>query len=356
MVTVNKIISRITETRWSKLYIATASLQALIIIILQALICSQNTLQASYLPEATGDVLISSNIDNEADIPAQAADRLGRIIWENIAFIGFQVWFLVMVFDATVYQNTAEILALAVLNAICAILGALQVVDGNKWLERLSKTEYPTTPLETARWLEIALSCVIMIFACMMAYLSYEMSRQFGWNIYKKIGADVQMQKMYRMFQFFVLGLKIDVFTQFLVSLFYVIQFGTKAEGVVWETGIQIVVTILILPMLYFARTAGSTESYGRMITFITFEAIVIVHYSLILKQTLQPNNSWYTWICLVLIGIILCAGTGILGGICMNNFGRGLKSYVQRGNSKKAQQDVEMAKNNNNNWQIDED
>ncbi|KAI8140879.1 hypothetical protein BJV82DRAFT_621462 [Fennellomyces sp. T-0311] len=354
MVTVNKIISRITETRWSKLYIATASLQALIIIILQALICSQNTLQASILPETKGSVL-ASNITH-AGIPAQAADRLGRIIWENIAFIGFQVWFLVMVFDATVYQNTAEILALALLNCICAILGALQVVDGNKWLERLSDTEYDTVYLQTAMRLEIALCVVILIFACMMSYLSYEMSRQFGWNIYKKIGADVQMQKMYRMFQFFVLALKIDVFTEFLVSLFYVIQFGTKVEGVVWETGIQIVVTILILPMLYFARTAGSTESYGRMITFITFEAIVIVHYSLILKQTLQPDNSWYTWICLVIIGILICAATGSLGAICMNNFGRGLKSYVQRGSSKKTQQDVEMAKNTNNNWQIDED
>lgn len=43
--------------------------------------------------------------------------------------------------------------------------------------------------------LEIALSVVILLFACAMIYLSYGMSRQFGWNIYKKIGADVQMQR-----------------------------------------------------------------------------------------------------------------------------------------------------------------
>lgn len=58
------------------------------------------------------------------------------------------------------------------------------------------------------------------------------------------------------MFQFFVLSLKIDIFTEFLVSLFYIIQFGVQLEGIVWETGIQIAVTVLILPMLYFARTA----------------------------------------------------------------------------------------------------
>ncbi|KAI9322195.1 hypothetical protein BX666DRAFT_2057229 [Dichotomocladium elegans] len=316
---------------------------AVVIIILQAFICSQNTLQASLLPEPTED--------------SRAADRLGRIKWENLAFIGFQVWFLGMVFDATIYQNTAEILALAFLNAVCALLGALQVVDGVKWLRELGKTgSYDTRPLQTAMRLEIALSVALLLFACIMAYLSYEMSRQFGWNIYKKIGADLRVQRMYRMFQFFVLALKIDVFTEFLVSLFYVIQFGMKSESVFWETAIQIIVTILILPMLYFARTAGSAESHGRMLAFITFEAIVIVHYALILKQTLQPNNSWYTWICLVIIGILIDAATGVLGFICMRNFGCGLRSYVQRGKAKQ-RQDLEMTKSNaDTDWQIDED
>lgn len=92
------------------------------------------------------------------------------------------------------YQNTAEILALAFLNVVCAVVAAAQVVDGVKWLNLLSDTKYTTQPLLAARNLEIALSVIILLFACAMSYLSYEMSRQFGWNIYKKIGADVQMQ------------------------------------------------------------------------------------------------------------------------------------------------------------------
>lgn len=38
-----------------------------------------------------------------------------------------------------------------------------------------------------------------------------------------------------------------------------------------------------------------------------------------------------------------------------MNNFGRGLKMYVQRGRGKQ-RQDLEMTKNTDNNWQIDDD
>ncbi|KAI8364137.1 uncharacterized protein BYT42DRAFT_591027 [Radiomyces spectabilis] len=356
MVSVDKIVSRVTETRWSKLYISTAILQCIFIVCLQIAICSQNTLQADLLPHPESGSVLTSTSTSADDIPIRAADRLGRIKWENIAFIGFQVWFLGMVLDATIYQNTAEILALAILNALCAILGALQVVDGVKWLNLLSTTIYSTLPLSIAEKIEIALCVIILLFACAMGYLSYEMSRQFGWNIYKKIGADIQIQRMYRIFQFFVLALKIDVFTEFMVSLFYIIQRALQA-GIEWETGIQLVVTIFMLPMLYFARTAGSTESRGRMITFVTYQGIVIVHFALILQQTFQPNNNWYTWICLVWLGIAICVVTGLFGILCMRNFDNGLKPYVQRGAANKHKHDLELKKNfPNDSWKIDID
>lgn len=86
---------------------------------------------------------------------------------------------------------------LAVLNCLCAILGALEIVDGVKWLNLLKQTEYSTVPLAIAQKIEIALAIVILGFAIVMAYLSFEMSKQFGWNIYKKIGADVRIQSTY---------------------------------------------------------------------------------------------------------------------------------------------------------------
>lgn len=60
---------------------------------------------------------------------------------------------------------------------------------------------------------------------------------------------------MYRIFQFFVLTLKIDIFIEFLVSLFYLVQFALD-DGFYWDGYIQLVVTILILPLLYFGRMA----------------------------------------------------------------------------------------------------
>ncbi|KAI8375892.1 hypothetical protein BD560DRAFT_488616 [Blakeslea trispora] len=357
MVTVTKIVDRVAETKWSKLYVSMASSQCLIIIALQAAICYLNTYQANMLPEPTTNSALTASSTPNDWIPVRAADRLGRIKWENIAFMGFQVWFLGMVFDATVYQNTAEILALAIINVVCAVLGALQVVDGVKWLRQLLLTDYPVHALDMAEKIEIALSVTILTFAILMSFLSYQMSKQFGWNIYKKIGADVQIQKMYRMFQFFVLALKIDIFTCFMVSIFYLIQFAMK-QGLMWESVYQLIITLCVIPMLWFARAAGSAESKVRMMLFIVFECLVLFHFALILSQTIQPNNNWYTWIALVCLGIVVTLCTCGLGLVCMSNFNKGLKPFVQRG-SVKVKMDLEnnlRKQKADDNWQIDDD
>jgi hypothetical protein len=77
-----------------------ATCQCVIIIALQASICYLNTYQANLLPEPTSDSAMTASSTKDSWIPVRAADRLGRIKWENIAFMGFQVWFLGMALDA----------------------------------------------------------------------------------------------------------------------------------------------------------------------------------------------------------------------------------------------------------------
>ena len=102
---------------------------------------------------------------------------------------------------------------------------------------------------------------------------------------------------MYRVFQFFVLAIKIDIFIEFLVSLFYFIQFAIETPFT-WQTWVQLVIMVLILPVLYFGRMAVASESYGRMILFIAFQFVIVFAFILMLRQTLEPNNYWYVWIC----------------------------------------------------------
>lgn len=80
-------------------------MQGIIIIAIQAAIASQNTSQGNSLPSESqssglfGTNSSSNNAQLYDDIDS-ARDRLDRIKWENVAFIGFQIWFVGMAFDA----------------------------------------------------------------------------------------------------------------------------------------------------------------------------------------------------------------------------------------------------------------
>lgn len=91
------------------MYVASACLQGITIIILQAVIAYYNTAQVSKGLEA--DVMEQYSLSDEEDFDiTSAVDRLRRIKWENIAFIGFQCWFVGMSFDAVNNKQDAIIL------------------------------------------------------------------------------------------------------------------------------------------------------------------------------------------------------------------------------------------------------
>lgn len=360
MSTCNKIRNRINQSRWIQVYILFACLQGIIIIGLQSTIAYYNTAQLNKGFESKS--IQSYNLDSDETFDLNfAIDRLKRIKWENIAFIGFQVWFVGMTFDAAVYQNTAEVISLAVMNFVCAIFGALEVVDGKRWLRILRDIKFnhniplDIRPIHMAFKLEIALSSCVTALAIGFAYLSYAVVKEFGWKTYKKIGADISIQRMYRTLQFFVLALKIDIFVQFLVSVFYLIQFSLKQGFKKWTVFVFLVITVLLLPMLYFGRYAVANENRFQMILFILFQLCVMFQLILIAVEAMQPGDYWYIWICFVILGMILALTTSVLSFVCMLNFGKGLKPYIQRGDNKEK---VDMAQKDSNDgpWTIDDD
>ncbi|ORZ14549.1 hypothetical protein BCR42DRAFT_329606 [Absidia repens] len=324
-----------------------AIVQGIIIIALEAVIATQNTSQAK--------------LTQSDSFLTEALERLTRIKWENVAFIGFQIWAIFMVLDATVQQNAAEVCVLAILYVLCAILGGLQIMDSQRWMDKLKDTsEISLAPLQTALTVEIVLTVLLGLFSLSFGFMSYKMTGEFGWMIYKKIGADQAVKQMYTIFQYFVLCIKIDIFVEFLVSCFYLIQFVIKSGEMDWHSWVFLIVTLFMLPMLYFSRVAVSRESNVQMVIFILFQGVVIFEFVLVLTQTL--SDSWYIWICFVILGILFALVTCILGAMCMHNFDRGLYPYVQRGSDKKAQRtqsqdQFNMTKQNSTvSWHIDDE
>ncbi|KAH8549191.1 hypothetical protein BGW37DRAFT_124133 [Umbelopsis sp. PMI_123] len=326
MPSVHKTVSRLTESRWSIIYVSLATLQAIIIVGIQAAIAYENTSESKRIMVSNVDQLLGDNGD--------AYERFDRMRWENIAFCGFQIWFCAMAYDSVINQNIAEVLAIFAMNFICAVLGSLEIMDNDRWINRLSPY-INVALLKTAGKIEIVLAVLLPVFAIAFALPSYKLTKQLGWTRYKKIGADLAIDKMYRVYQQFLLVVKIDIFTEFLVSLFFVIKGGILTNGtnvsLTWIELVQIAVTALILPMLIAGRYSAKNESNTGMVIFITFQIIVLFHFALMLYLTVGVADKWIIWLCFVVIGFIITFTTVVLAIMCQRNFGKGLKAVVQK-------------------------
>jgi hypothetical protein len=58
----------------------------------------------------------------------------------------------------------------------------------------------------------IAVPCVIAFFSIFILVITWKLFDEFGWTIYKHIGASVQMRRRYLIYQIFVALLKFDFF------------------------------------------------------------------------------------------------------------------------------------------------
>ncbi|CAG8733881.1 9074_t:CDS:2 [Dentiscutata erythropus] len=137
--------------------------------------------------------------------------RLNNIKDENLAFIFFQIFQVWFCFSAMYNQNSMQVIAIVVLNFLFALNGIIQWVEVKKWFIDFEEDCPGRLPLHT-QFVKYDMPLIIALFAfsIAMAFLCWKLYRQYGWNIYKRIGADVNMQTNYRTYLIYILLLKLD--------------------------------------------------------------------------------------------------------------------------------------------------
>lgn len=132
-------------------------------------------------------------------------------------------------------------------------------------------------------------------------YLCWKLYKQFGWNIYKRIGADIKQQARFRLAQIFLLNLKVDAFFQLVLCVFYAVVMTQEKYYELWGTTnrkyigyiIHIVLTVLLIPGLLYARYGVITENKSIMIAFIVSQFIMCLDFILVLVDS---AGSWVFW------------------------------------------------------------
>jgi len=113
----------------------------------------------------------------------------------------------------------------------------------------------------------IAIIVLMAIFAMAFFALAFKLFREFGWVIYKKIGADLTIRRLYRNYQILLMILKFDGFLLFAFSsqwLLFLVSEGNTRQAILHGF-----ITILGFPlMLAIVFWAVKTERRWAMWVF----------------------------------------------------------------------------------------
>ncbi|KAI9273437.1 hypothetical protein EDC94DRAFT_690379, partial [Helicostylum pulchrum] len=140
---------------------------------------------------------------------------------------------------------------------------------------------------------------------------------------------------MYVTVQWFLLALKIDMYFEFGAYALYVsyleandlYNYYTSYRNKFYTVTIMLILTI---PSLALSRYAISKESKTMMVLFILFQVICIGCMGFIMDMSKGLLWSWYAFTGFCLAFIIAAVWTIALAIMCLLNFNKGLKEFVQ--------------------------
>ncbi|KAI9317573.1 hypothetical protein BX666DRAFT_2101712 [Dichotomocladium elegans] len=182
-----------TGSRHSLFFVLMAFIEAVIVIALES-------------------VIYTKFVHNNANV------ELGRgIPVYLLIFIICQVYQIGIALDAVRMKNTIQVIAFILLNLCCLIYSAFQFQQISDALTNLAELASSNTiALDNLHSLiyKLLVANVVIIGVCELVYiyLGARLYQEFGWRIYKKIGADPEIRNMYRWYQILLTILKIDMF------------------------------------------------------------------------------------------------------------------------------------------------
>ncbi|KAI9206780.1 uncharacterized protein BJ171DRAFT_496948 [Polychytrium aggregatum] len=267
-------------------------------------------------------------VNNAKETPLAQTSARGIPVY-LVIFIFAQLFQIILCWDAVWHKNTIQIIGLILFNlCICGysifqytqILSAIQTIFNN----------FPSTDLQVARGILLSMPVIAFSFQFVLFFLGWRLYKEYGWKIYKTIGADPKMRTMYRYYQIMLLLLKLDVFFVFGFGIQYVVL-------ILDPTSAEFYLTVIMFPimMVLLAAAVYAIRKEDKVITYLFLLGLALGMGYLIFKIvriSTDPSSFLDTAHFLTFfasISLMLCILTFINAIICLRSFGCGMKQHL---------------------------
>lgn len=219
--------------------------------------------------------------------------------------------------DGVLTENAFELLAFVFVNISVAFFVVYQF-----WFA-------PENTEKVILWIRFISVIVFTPVNVVMAYLVYS---NFGWSVYRKIGASFDLIKTYRNYQQFLATLKLDL----QISLNFVLVIWLFLFNLTQDLELGLDIPLLVLTLVWAAVGWAAIRQENKAVTAIWLPFGILQPAYIVYKFVrfvLDGTTNFYEPLIYGIGGLsILCRiGLITIAIICRKNYGRGLKSVFRK-------------------------
>lgn len=252
-------------------------------------------------------------------------------------FLFAEIFGLIIAWDSLRQKNTIQVIGLCFYHLalmVYAIIQIDQIRDSLFALSLLNDDIWGTSKIGSLQpWL-LVIPCLIGLCTVILTYFAYRLYEEFGWTIFKHIGADLAMRRRFMAYQIFLTLLKFD----FIFFVGFTIQFTVIILDVQDpEFGLTVaVIPITILGLVFTTWALRNEKMWGMYITLGYFVCAMAYFLFKLIRIYSGPLKAQYgsakrPLVTFAILTLALLIASMANAAVCMRNFHQGLKGHVKR-------------------------
>ncbi|KAG0066351.1 hypothetical protein BGZ89_007360 [Linnemannia elongata] len=226
----------IPDVPWPRATLFIVTLETVVALVLESLVLREHVVR----PEPNRDTGV---LDTALSTP--------QTIYP-IVYLFAIVSLFTLCIDAMYHRNQIQVVAFTFFNILCCTYGVIQT---------LADWNGATAQLKA---FNLAISVTMGVSSIFLIFCAFKLSRVFGWEMFRFLGADLKMRKMHKAYEILITLLKFDVFffVGFAIQMFTLVgtadhtYIGTIGGRQVYRqhllVGLSIPASVILLALAFF--------------------------------------------------------------------------------------------------------